>query len=85
MLNFITQPVFSQYFIAIAFILAGALHFINPEMYIKIMPDYIPYHRAMVYLSGLAELLGGIALFIPKLQDLAAWGILLMLVVGAIN
>jgi len=31
-------------------------------MYMKIMPPYVPWHRAMVELSGAAEILGGIGL-----------------------
>ncbi|MTI89055.1 MAG: hypothetical protein FH748_13945 [Balneolaceae bacterium] len=46
------------YIIGGLFIAAGLLHFIKPDMYVRIMPDYIPYHLAMVYISGVAEILG---------------------------
>lgn len=43
------------------------------------MPDYIPWHRAMVYLSGGAELLGGLGLLIEETQVPAGWGLILLL------
>jgi uncharacterized membrane protein len=47
------------------FLAAGALHFARPMMYEAIMPDYLPGHRALVYASGAAEILGGAALIHP--------------------
>jgi uncharacterized membrane protein len=47
---------------AILYVFAGILHFVRPEMYIKIMPPYIPSPGAMVGISGLFEILGGIGL-----------------------
>jgi uncharacterized membrane protein len=38
------------------FILAGALHFVMPETYEKIVPRYLPARRALVYASGVAEI-----------------------------
>ncbi len=66
MLKFIAQPVFSQYVIAVLFVLAGIMHFIKPGMYVRIMPDYIPKHQLMVYISGVAEILGGLGLLISQ-------------------
>ena len=34
---------------------AGLLHFVRPEMYEAIMPPWLPAHRELVYLSGVAE------------------------------
>jgi uncharacterized membrane protein len=62
------------------FILAGLLHFIKPGMYISIMPDYIPYHKAMVLISGIAEVLGGIGMMISPFREYAAFGLILLLV-----
>jgi uncharacterized membrane protein/catechol 2,3-dioxygenase-like lactoylglutathione lyase family enzyme len=70
----------SRYVFAIFFIGAGILHFRNPDFYLKIMPPYIPWHLAMVDISGVAEIvLGGMLLF-SKLQRLAGWGLILLLV-----
>lgn len=75
------DPAIQRYIIGVLFTLAGLLHFIKPRMYIRIMPDYIPYHKIMVYISGVAEILGGIGLLLPAFQSYAAWGLILLLVI----
>jgi hypothetical protein len=42
-------------FAAIFHVVAGMLHFINPDAYLKIMPPYIPWRVAMVRLSGVSR------------------------------
>ena len=66
---------------AVFYMLAGTLHFLRPDPYMKIMPPYIPAHLAMVYISGAAEIAGGLGLLIPQLRRLAAWGLVALLVV----
>lgn len=65
---------------AVLYVLAGINHFVKPEFYLRIMPDYLPWHLALVYLSGVAEIVLGIAVLIPRLRRLAAWGIIALLV-----
>ncbi|MEQ8524276.1 hypothetical protein [Gracilimonas sp.] len=79
-MSFLLEPTFHRYFIGAIFILAGLLHFLKPGIYISIMPDYIPYHKAMVYISGVAEVIGGIGFMIPELRTYAAWGLILLLI-----
>jgi uncharacterized membrane protein len=62
------------------FIAAGILHFTKTEFYLKIMPPYIPWHLAMVRISGVCEALGGIGLLIPATRRLAAWGLVALLI-----
>jgi uncharacterized membrane protein len=69
-----------RWILGVAFILAGANHFINPDFYVKIMPPYLPWHLFLVYLSGVFEIVLGIMLLIPKTQKLAAWGLILLLI-----
>ncbi|MDP1799729.1 MAG: DoxX family membrane protein [Bacteroidota bacterium] len=66
---------------SLLYISAGIYHFINPTFYLKIMPDYIPSHLMMIYLSGAIEIILGIALLIKKFQKPAAMLIILMLIV----
>ena len=63
-----------------AFVLAGLLHFFNPEPYLRIMPAYLPWHLALVYVSGLFEIAGGTGLMLPGLKRPAAWGLVALLV-----
>lgn len=70
----------SRFIIAGLFLCAGALHFIRPGAYVSVMPDYIPWHKAMVYISGAAEILGAIGIIIPKTQKWAGWGLIVLLI-----
>jgi uncharacterized membrane protein len=62
------------------FIVAGILHFVRPDAYMKIMPPYLPWHRPLVILSGLAEIGLGALLLVPRFSPLAAWGLIALLI-----
>jgi uncharacterized membrane protein len=62
------------------YVVAGVNHFVSPEFYLPMMPDYLPWHLGLIYLSGVAEIALGIAVLIPRLRVLAAWGIIALLV-----
>ena len=63
------------------YILAGIMHFIKPQAYLRIMPGYLPNHKLLVGLSGIAEIALGISLLLPKIKDPAIYGIILMLAI----
>ena len=67
------------YIMAVMYVFAGLMHFIKPKMYMRIMPKYLPNHKTLVYLSGIAELLLGIGLCIPALKTMSIYGIITML------
>ena len=56
----------SQRLLAAFWIAAGINHFRVPKTYEAIMPDYVPRHREMVLLSGVAEIAGGVAVIPPR-------------------
>jgi uncharacterized membrane protein len=64
------------------FVVAGLLHFLKPRIYEAIMPDYLPAQRELVYLSGVAEAVGGVGLLSssPSLRRYAAWWLVATLV-----
>ncbi len=62
------------------FILAGALHFVIPKVYGRIVPPYIPAPMAMVYTSGVAEAAGGAALMHPRTRRLGGWWLIATLI-----
>ena len=70
-----------QYLIGVLFVLAGANHFRKPKIYERIIPRYIPAKATMVMLSGLAEMILGFMILNPDTQKIAAWGIIVMLIV----
>jgi uncharacterized membrane protein len=62
------------------FIVAGTLHFVRPEFYLRIMPPYLPWHLPMVRVSGFFEILGGLGLLLPQTRRAAAWGLVALLI-----
>ncbi|TWT84915.1 hypothetical protein CA13_63960 [Planctomycetes bacterium CA13] len=70
----------SKTLLAIFMIVAGTMHFVNPEFFLKIVPPYLPFHGELVLVSGVCEILLGILLLIPKCSHLAAWGIIALLI-----
>ncbi len=61
------------------FVGAGVLHFVKPAAYCKIMPPYVPWPLAMVYVSGAAEIAGGIGV-LTRFRRLAAYGLIALLI-----
>lgn len=66
---------------AIMYIFAGIMHFIKPKAYLRVMPRFLPAHKMLVFLSGIAEIILGAALFFEEVRNLAIIGIVLMLLV----
>ncbi len=62
------------------YIAAGINHFVQPEFYVAIMPPYVPWHLALVYVSGAVEVLLGAAVLVRRLRRIAAWGVVALLI-----
>ena len=62
------------------FVVAGVLHFLRPAMYVKIIPDWLPAHEALVYISGIGEILGGLGFIVRRTAVIAGWGLILLLI-----
>ncbi|MGA1938836.1 DoxX family protein [Arcobacter sp. YIC-310] len=70
----------SRFILGVLLVVAGVAHFMNPEFYLKAMPDYIPFHEFIVYASGVIEILLGILLVISKTSRQAAFAIIALFV-----
>src|SRR5438128_2113381 len=70
----------SRWIFGILFVLAGVNHFVNPDFYVKIMPPYLPWHLALVVISGIAEAGLGLGLCYPRTARFAAWGLIALLI-----
>lgn len=70
----------SRILLAVFFIIAGANHFISPDVYLPLMPECLPWPTALIYLSGAAEMAGGIGMGFPKWRWLAGWWLTAVLV-----
>jgi uncharacterized membrane protein len=69
-----------KWLFAAIFLMAGTLHWLRPEFFVKVMPPYLPWHLELVYISGVFEIVLGVLLLIPKCQVLAAWGLVALLI-----
>jgi len=71
---------YTRYLLAFLFIAAGLNHFLHTAFYVSIMPPYLPWHLALVYISGVAEAGLGILLLFQRWRAVAAWGLIALLV-----
>ena len=70
----------TRWFLALAYFAAGVLHIAAPEPFLSIMPAFVPWGDAVVFLTGVAEIVGAIGLaqgVSPRLRRLAALGLAL--------
>ena len=70
----------ARFSVALFFVAVGVRHFTDPELFVGIMPPYLPWHLELVYISGVFEILGGVGLLIPRLRRAAAWGLIALYV-----
>lgn len=63
------------------FFIGGIMHFARPDLFLRIVPPYIPYALATVYISGAFELFGAIGLWVKTTRSLAGYGLMLLTVV----
>ncbi|MBL8957001.1 MAG: DoxX family protein [Myxococcaceae bacterium] len=59
---------------------AGITHFVVPKVFELIVPRVLPLKRAIVYVSGIAEIGVGAGLLFPETQRYAAWGLIALLI-----
>ena len=66
--------------LAVCIIVAGILHFVADDPFIKIVPAFLPFPDLIVYVSGVIEILLGIGLIVPRSRVLAAWGLIALFI-----
>jgi uncharacterized membrane protein len=68
---------------ALLYVVAGINHFLHPEMYVSIMPRFLPAssYRPLVAVSGIFEAVLGLMLIPTTTRNIAAWGIVILLIV----
>ena len=59
------------------YLVAGVVHLVAPDGFLPIVPDWVPWPRETVLVTGLCELAGSIALLTRRLRRLA--GVMLAL------
>ena len=73
--KFATLLLMSVFYISI-----GIMHFLKPEIYLQIMPPYLPWHLGLVYLSGFFEVLFGWLILFKNYRYYACMGLILLLI-----
>ena len=67
-----------RWLLTVGMVFAGVNHFLKPAPYVAMMPAALPAHLELVYVSGVAEIAGGLGLILPQTRRLAAWGLILL-------
>jgi uncharacterized membrane protein len=68
-----------RYVMGVLYVVAGTMHFVVPQVYVQVVPPSLPRPLALVYLSGIAEIVLGLGVLVPRTRRLAAWGLVLLL------
>jgi len=61
--------------IAVLFVLAGINHFLTPEFYLPLIPDYLPFPDLLNYISGGLEIVLGVLIWTPQYRRLGGLGL----------
>jgi uncharacterized membrane protein len=70
----------SRWLLAFFFVSAGVLHFLFMPNYVSVMPPWLPWHRALVIISGLCEIAGGLGVLWLVTRGCAGYGLIALCV-----
>ena len=62
------------------YIFIGIRHFTDPQYFLDIVPPQLPFKLFLVYLTGLIEIVGGVAILLPKTRKAGAYLLIFLLV-----
>lgn len=63
----------------VLYIVASVFHFITDKE-LEIIPPFLPWRHAALWITGIFEFLGGLGLLLPRFQRQASWGLAALLV-----
>jgi uncharacterized membrane protein len=66
--------------LAVMFLITASGRLMFPDALVQMVPEFLPFRREAVLLSGFFEALGAVALLIPRLYRLAGLGLTALLV-----
>jgi len=70
----------SLYLLAAFFGFAGVMHFVNPLLFVRAVPSYLPWPMALVLISGFFEILGALGVLWPRTRKAAGYGLIALLI-----
>jgi uncharacterized membrane protein len=56
---------------ALALVFTGLDHLFVPQRYLPMMPEFVPWHREIVFFTGICEIAGALGLLVGRLRALA--------------
>jgi|TARA_B100000902_G_scaffold22218_1_gene26796 uncharacterized membrane protein len=65
---------------SILYIIIGIKHFITTEIFVSIIPPFLPLKEEIVFISGLIEIILGLCLLSNKTRKIGALGIIFLLI-----
>ena len=68
------------YVMSFMYVFIGIRHFTNPQYFLDIVPPQLPFKLFLVYLTGLIEVVGGVAILAPKTRKAGAYLLIFLLV-----
>ena len=65
---------------AAAMVFVGVRHFVDPQPFVGIVPAVLPAKLWLVWISGAAEICGGLGLLVPRTRKWAGYGLIALYV-----
>ena len=65
--------------LALGFAVSGTVHLAKPEVYLPLMPRWVPAHKEVILASGVAEIACAAGLAVPATRRVAGWASVLLL------
>jgi uncharacterized membrane protein len=66
--------------VSLFFVAGGQAHFTSTPFFVSIVPPYVPFPLATVYVTGVLELIGAVAIWVPQWRSWAGIGLLALTV-----
>ncbi len=66
--------------VSLFFVVGGQAHFTSTEFFVSIVPPYVPLPLVTVYVTGVLELIGAVAIWVPAWRSWAGIGLVALTV-----
>ena len=66
--------------VTLFFVVGGQAHFTSTGFFVSIVPPYVPLPLAAVYVTGVLELIGAVAIWVPRWRSWAGIGLIVLTV-----
>jgi uncharacterized membrane protein len=66
--------------VSLFFLVGGRAHFTSTEFFVSIVPPYVPMPLMTVYVTGVPEIIGAVAIWVPAWRSWAGIGLVALTV-----